>query len=88
MNILPYYVLVGVGTGFAVVLFLQNVRLALHFLWTVGKAAVVLLAILLLGQLLGLWNSPRAVVVLFFGLRRLWEPFQVELLTWIRGVLL
>lgn len=86
MEILPYYVVLGVGAGFVVVLFVQNLRLAFHFLITLGKAAVVLLLVLLAGSFLGLWQLPRMLAVAPLGLRRLWEPVQADLLGWIGGV--
>ncbi len=85
MDVLPYYILIGVGVGFIVILFLQNFRMAVEYLLTVGKVALVLFLILLLGWLVGLWDLPRPVALLLFGLRRLWRPFQLDLLRWIRG---
>ncbi len=87
MEILPYYVVLGVGAGFVVVIFVQNLRLAFHFLITLGKAAVVLLLVMLVGSLVGFWELPRGLTVVGLGLRRLWEPVQVDLLGWIRGLL-
>ena len=86
MEILPYYVVLGVGAGFVVVLFVQNLRLAFHFLITLGKASVVLLLMMLVGSFLGFWELPRGLAVVPLGLRRLWEPVQVDLSGWIRGL--
>jgi len=86
MEILPYYVVLGVGAGFVVVLFVQNLRLAFHFLITLGKAAVVLLLIMLVGSFLGFWELPATLAVVPLGFRRLWQPTQVALLGWMKGV--
>lgn len=86
MEILPYYVALGVGAGFVVVLFVQNLRLAFHFLITFGKAAVVLLLIMMVGSFLGLWQLPRTLAVVPLGLRRLWQPLQSDLLSWVGGL--
>jgi hypothetical protein len=83
MDILPAYVLIGVGVGFLVILTLQNLRLALEFLAMVGKVAVILLLLTLLGWVVGLWELPRPLSILILGLRRLWRPFQERILDWI-----
>jgi hypothetical protein len=85
MDFSPYYILIGVAVGFLVVLFLQNLRLALEYLVIVGKVALILFLILLIGWIVGWWPLPRPLAILVLGLRRLWEPFQRDLLEWFRS---
>jgi hypothetical protein len=85
MEFSPYYILIGVAVGFVVVLALQNLRLALEYLLMVGKGAIILLLVLLFGRLVGWWELPRPLATFIFGLRRLWEPFQADLLAWFRS---
>jgi len=87
MDFLPYYVLLGVAIGFIIVLVVQNLRLALEYLVMVGRVAIVVSLLMLLGGLLGWWDLPRPLASLVYGLRRLWEPFQVDLMEWIRSQL-
>jgi hypothetical protein len=86
MDFLPYYVLAGVAVGFLVVLVLQNLKLALEYLLMVGRVVIVLFLLMLLGWLFGWWELPRPMAVLIYGLRRLWEPFQRDLLEWFRSL--
>jgi hypothetical protein len=85
MSFSPYYVLVGIGVGLMVILFLQNLRLALQILLMVGRVVLVVLLIVLVGWLFGLWALPRPVAAFLFGLRRFWEPFQASFLEWFFG---
>ncbi len=85
MGFSPYYVLVGIGIGLTVILFIQNLRLALQVVLTVGKVVLVVLLITLLGWLFGWWALPRPLAVFLFGLRRIWEPFQTSLSEWLFG---
>jgi hypothetical protein len=87
MGISPYYVLLGVGVGFFIVLLLRNLRLALQFLLMLGKAVAIALLIVLIGGAMGLWRLPHPVTGLFFGIRRLWEPLEQSVLEWIRRAL-
>lgn len=82
-----YYVLLAVAVGIVIVFFVRYLRLALRLVLTLGKLAVAALLVLLVGWALGLWNLPRPLVTLFFGMRRLWQPFQVSLLEWIHSLL-
>jgi hypothetical protein len=83
MDFLPYYVLAGIAVGFVVVLVLENLRLALQYLVIVGKVFVILFLVTLVGWAVGWWEMPPMIVRRFFGLRRLWEPFQENVLQWI-----
>jgi hypothetical protein len=87
MDVLPYYVAVGVGAGFLVVLFLQNLRLALEYLLMLGKVAVVLTVLMLLGAVVGFWDMPQPMVIVGKGLAQIWRPFQSNLHEMIRGLL-
>jgi hypothetical protein len=53
----------------------------------VGKVAVILFLLMLLGWLAGWWELPRPMAGLIFGLRQLWLPFQRNLLEWFRELL-
>jgi hypothetical protein len=86
MDFLPYYVLAGIGVGFVVVLLLENFRLALQFLVIVGKVAVILFLLTMVGWAVGWWEMPPAVLKRVFGLRRLWQPFQQSILQWIQDL--
>jgi hypothetical protein len=86
MGFLPYYVLLGVGVGFFIVLFLRNLRLALQFLLTLGKAVVVAILIVLIGGVVGLWQMPQSLFGFFSGIERLWEPLQQSVMEWFRSV--
>jgi hypothetical protein len=86
MSFSPYYVLLGIGVGLTVVLFLQNLRLAVQVVLTVGKVILIVSLVTLVGWLFGWWALPRPMAILFFGLRQLWEPFQTSLLDWFSGL--
>ena len=86
MGILPYYVLFGFGVGLVIILFIQNIRLALRLLLTLGKVAIVLVVIALAGALLGVWELPREAGVVSLRIERIWEPLQRLVLRWFRGL--
>jgi hypothetical protein len=87
MGISPYYVLIGVAVGVVVVLLLRNLRLALQFLFMLGKLVGIALLIVLIGWAVGLWTLPGPVDGLFSGLQQLWKPLQRSVLDWIRRAL-
>lgn len=85
MEFLPYYLLIGVAVGFLVMLFFRQLRLVLRVFWFVGKVATIAFLILLLGWIVGFWQLPRPLAILFYGLGQLWEPFHEALMEWLRG---
>lgn len=87
MSFWPHYVLIGVGIVFAMVLLLSSVRLALRLLVILGKAAVILFLLLLLGWIVGLWQLPRPVALLLSSVSRLLRPFLETLLQYVRDQL-
>jgi disulfide bond formation protein DsbB len=86
MSISPYYLLLGVGVGFVVVLFLRNLRLALQIMGTLAIVVGIAFLVLIIGWAVGLWRLPRPVAGLFFGVRRLWQPLQRSILERFRSI--
>jgi hypothetical protein len=82
-----YYLLLVVGLGFLLFLFVWNLRLALRLAWTLAKLFVIAFLILLVGSLLGLWRLPIPFAQLYLVLRRLLEPIVRLLVGWIRSLL-
>lgn len=86
MRFWPLYLLLGVGIGFVAILALRNLRVALQFLLMVARIAVALLLITVMGGLVGLWEQPRPIVSVYYGLRSIWEPLQVLVSRWISAI--
>jgi len=86
MGILPLYVLAGFGAGLLIVLFIQNIRLALHLLWLLARVAVLVVVVALAGSLLGAWELPQRAELMSLRIEGIWRPLQNLALEWLEGL--